>query len=309
MMNVTSPYPQDLRGELTFDTPLAPLTSWRTGGHADRLYRPADLDDLRNFLGQLPEDEPVLWLGLGSNLLVRDGGLRGTVIATHARLGGLYRFGDHGLHAEVGVPCAKVARLAAREGLAGASFFAGIPGTLGGALAMNAGAFGGETWPLVVRVETVNRRGELAVLGSDEFEVAYRQVKCRAAKEYWFVSAELSLRPGADPDELQVEIRQLLSRRAASQPTGVASCGSVFRNPPGDYAGRLIEAAGLKGLVRGGARVAERHGNFILNSGAATASDIEDLILEIQARVAAHSGVHLEPEVRIVGERGGRNGR
>lgn len=308
-MNVAAPQQTGLRGELSLDAPLAPLTSWRTGGRADRLYRPADLEDLCIYLRQLPADEPILWLGLGSNLLVRDGGVRGTVIATHARLVGLRLTAEHGLYAEAGVPCAKVARVAAREGMVGASFLAGIPGTVGGALAMNAGAFGGETWPLVRRVQTVTRGGELVELGQADFEVSYRHVKPHEGELAWFVSAELNLNPGGNPVELQAEIRQLLSRRSATQPTGVPSCGSVFRNPPEEYAGRLIEAAGLKGLARGGARVADQHGNFILNSGNATAADIEDLILEVQARVAAHSGIQLVPEVRIVGERGGRYGR
>lgn len=294
----------EMRGELSFDAPMASLTSWRTGGRADRLYRPADLADLRNFLSSLPSDEPVLWLGLGSNLLVRDGGLRGTVIATHARLNGVCRIGEVRVQVGAGVPCAKLARFAAREGLVGASFFAGIPGTLGGALAMNAGAFGGETWSLVKRVDILNRRGELIVLDRADFEVSYRLVKSRITDDCWFVAAELDLIPGGEPPALKNEIRQLLSRRTASQPTGMASCGSVFRNPPGDYAGRLIEAAGLKGMTRGGAQVSRQHGNFIINTGMASASEIEDLILEIQSRVAAHSGVHLEPEVHIVGERG-----
>lgn len=293
----------NLRGELVLDAPLAALTSWRTGGHADRLYRPADLADLRNFLRELPDDEPLLWLGLGSNLLIRDGGVRGTVIATHARLTELRRDGDTGLVVGAGVPCAKIARLAAREGLKGANFFAGIPGTFGGALAMNAGAFGGETWPLVTRVTTIDREGALTVHTPTDYEISYRHVRARTAGESWFVCAELALVAGGEPLTLQAEIRSFLARRSDTQPTGVASCGSVFRNPPGDFAGRLIEAAGLKRLQQGGAMVAERHANFILNTGAATASDIEDLILAVQARVEAHAGVRLIPEVRIVGER------
>ncbi|OBS09071.1 UDP-N-acetylmuramate dehydrogenase [Acidihalobacter prosperus] len=293
---------RELRGELTHDAPLAPLTSWRAGGHADRLYRPADLEDLREFLRGLSDDEPVLWLGLGSNLLVRDGGVRGTVIATHARLDGLECVGEAGVRAGAGVPGAKLARFAARAGLVGAEFFAGIPGTVGGALAMNAGAFGGETWRVVRRAQTIERSGNVEWFDVDAFETGYRHVAARDAGERWFVAAEFGFAAGGDPQELHRRTRDLLANRAHSQPTGVASCGSVFRNPPGDYAGRLIEAAGLKGLRCGGAQVSEKHGNFILNTGAATAADIETLMTTVQERVAQQTGIRLVPEVRIVGK-------
>jgi UDP-N-acetylmuramate dehydrogenase len=295
---------QGLRGELAHDAPLAGMTSWRVGGHAERLYRPADLQDLQAFLQQLPEGEPLLWLGLGSNLLVRDGGVRGTVIALHARLGGLERVGDSGVRAGAGVPGAKLARFTARAGLRGGEFFAGIPGTVGGALAMNAGAFGGETWPVVRRVQTIAHDGTLRWQEPGAFEIGYRHVRALAeGGPFWFVAAEFEFEAGGDPQVLHLQTRELLAHRAASQPTGVASCGSVFRNPPGDYAGRLIEAAGLKGLRRGAAMVAEKHGNFILNAGSASAADIEDLILEVQARVEERFGIRLQPEVRVVGER------
>lgn len=298
---------QDLRGELSHDAPLAGLTSWRVGGPAERLYRPADLEDLQVFLRQLPADEPLLWLGLGSNLLVRDGGVRGTVIAMHARLDGLERVGERVVRAGAGVPGAKLARFAARGALRGGEFFAGIPGTVGGALAMNAGAFGGETWKVVRRVQTIDRSGNLRWQEPHEFEIGYRHVRPLAAGgPLWFVAGEFEFESGGDPVELQRRIRELLANRAESQPTGVASCGSVFRNPTGDYAGRLVEAAGLKGASRGGAQVAEKHGNFIINTGSATASDIEDLIRDVQARVEAQTGISLQTEVRIVGEREGR---
>ncbi|AOV17915.1 UDP-N-acetylenolpyruvoylglucosamine reductase [Acidihalobacter aeolianus] len=292
-----------LRGELVVNAPLAPLTSWRAGGCADRMYRPTDLDDLQLFLRQLPVDEPLLWLGLGSNLLVRDGGVRGTVIALHARLDGLERVGEAGVRAGAGVPGAKLARFAARAGLQGGEFFAGIPGTVGGALAMNAGAFGGETWNVVRRVRTIDRAGELRWREPSEFEIGYRHVRAAGDGDPgWFVAAEFDFVPGGDPEALHQGIRDLLANRAVSQPTGVASCGSVFRNPPGDYAGRLIEAAGLKGLRCGGAQVSEKHGNFILNTGTASAADIETLMITVQERVTQQSGIRLVPEVRIVGE-------
>jgi UDP-N-acetylmuramate dehydrogenase len=290
---------QALRGELREHEPLARYTSWRVGGTADRFYRPADLDDLAFFLSTLPPDEPLLWLGLGSNLLVRDGGVRGTVIALSGALDRLERLGGDRVRAEAGVACAKVARFCAERDLTGAEFLAGIPGTMGGALAMNAGAWGGDTWSCVEAVETLDRTGRRHMRDPGEYQVGYRSVI--PPVEEWFVAATLKLRPG-DGAASRVRIRDLLARRAENQPTGVASCGSVFRNPPGDHAGRLVEAAGLKGHAIGGAQVSEKHANFIINTGGATAADLEALILHVQAGVEARFGVHLEPEVRIVGE-------
>jgi UDP-N-acetylmuramate dehydrogenase len=274
-------------------------TSWRVGGPAERFYQPADLDDLALFLAGLPEDEPLLWLGLGSNLLVRDGGIRGTVVFTLGALDELHRVGEQGLYAGAGVTCAKVARAAARAGLIGAEFLAGIPGTLGGALAMNAGAFGGETWSLVASVETLDRHGVRHRRTPEDYQVGYRSVQ--SPRQEWFVAAELVLEPG-DVMAAQARIKELLARRGATQPTQQPSCGSVFRNPPGDHAARLIETAGLKGLRRGDAQVSEKHANFIVNLGAARAADIEALIHEVQNRVQATHGVRLETEVRMVGE-------
>jgi UDP-N-acetylmuramate dehydrogenase len=274
-------------------------TSWRVGGPAERFYQPADLDDLALFLAGLPEDEPLLWLGLGSNLLVRDGGIRGTVVFTLGALDELHRVGEQGLYAGAGVTCAKVARAAARAGLIGAEFLAGIPGTLGGALAMNAGAFGGETWSLVASVETLDRHGVRHRRTAEDYQVGYRSVQ--SPRQEWFVAAELVLEPG-DVMAAQARIKELLARRGATQPTQQPSCGSVFRNPPGDHAARLIETAGLKGLRRGDAQVSEKHANFIVNLGAARAADIEALIHEVQNRVQATHGVRLETEVRMVGE-------
>jgi UDP-N-acetylmuramate dehydrogenase len=289
-----------LRGRLLFQEPLARHTSWRVGGPARRFYQPADRADLVAFLQQLDPQEPLLWLGLGSNLLVRDGGFNGTVIATQGALDEITWRDSRHLYAEAGVSCAKVARTAARAGLCGVEFLAGIPGTLGGALAMNAGAFGGETWQRVVEVETLDRQGRVRVRRPEEFQIGYRQVK--GAEGEWFLAAVLMLEPG-DVEASQQRIRELLERRAATQPTRQPSCGSVFRNPPGDHAARLIEASGLKGLRRGGAQVSEKHANFIVNTGGARAADIEDLILEVQRLVEARTGVRLTPEVHRVGER------
>jgi UDP-N-acetylmuramate dehydrogenase len=288
-----------LRGELLRNEPLARHTSWRVGGPAAHLYRPADRDDLVAFLRAVDPDEPLLWLGLGSNLLVSDTGFPGTVIQTTGRLNGLRMLDAARLLAEAGVSCAKLARFATRHGLVGAEFLAGIPGTIGGALAMNAGAWGGETWEHVAMVRTVDRSGQVRERLPADFEIGYRHV--RAPQREWFLEAELALRPG-DTRAAQARIRELLERRAATQPTGLPSCGSVFRNPPGDHAARLIEAAGLKGARIGGAEVSLKHANFIINTGSASARDIALLIDRVCDEVERRSGVRLIPEVRRVGE-------
>lgn len=292
----------DLAGELRYDEPLFKHTTWRVGGLARRYYRPADAMDLVRFLEQLPRDEPLLWLGMGSNLLVRDGGFNGTVVATQGCLNGLELTEDGLLRVEAGVACPKVARAAAQEGLCGIEFLAGIPGTMGGALAMNAGAFGGETWQYVEKVETIDRHGRVRERKVGDFHIGYRRVE--GPEGEWFLAAWLRLQPG-DAEKMQGEIRQLLERRAATQPIGMPSCGSVFRNPEGDHAARLIEAAGLKGRCIGGACVSEKHANFIINSGNASATDIEQLIEQVQTEVEAASGIRLQTEVHIVGEAAG----
>ena len=289
-----------LRGRLHEAVPMARYTTWRVGGPAERLYEPADAADLGVFLAADRAPEPIFWLGLGSNLLVRDGGLRATVIRPHRGLADLQDLGAGRVHVDAGVACAKLARWCGRRGYAGAEFFAGIPGTVGGALAMNAGAWGGETWACVVAVETVDRQGRRRQRPAADFEVGYRRVRGQPGE--WFTGARLELRPGADPQALRERVRALLGERAASQPTGMPSGGSVFRNPPGDHAARLIESAGLKGCRAGGAWVSEKHANFIVHDGDARAADIEALINHVRATVEAVHGVALEPEVRIVGE-------
>jgi len=290
-----------LRGTLLLDEPMARHTTWRVGGPAQRYYAPADLDDLAMFLSRLPTDEPLLWLGLGSNLLVRDGGFAGTVIALHAALNSLELTSPLTVRAEAGVPCAKVARFCARHDLIGAEFLVGIPGTMGGALAMNAGAFGGVTWEHVSAVETIDRAGKIRTRGPADFQIGYRHVQGPAGE--WFVAAHLGLEQG-DGNAAQARGKELLEQRNRTQPTNQPSCGSVFRNPPGDHAARMIEAAGLKGCSIGGARVSEKHANFIVNTGTASAADIEALIEHVAQTVADRHGVQLLHEVHIVGERG-----
>ena len=288
-----------LRGEWREREPLARYTSWQIGGPAERLYRPADADDLAALLASLASAEPVFWLGLGSNLLIRDGGIRGTVISTRHALTGLEDLGRGRVRAEVGVACAKVARYCAQLDRSGAEFLAGIPGTVGGALAMNAGAWGGETWPHVEAVETVDRQGVQRIRPAAEYRVGYRSVTGPGGE--WFVAAHFAFEAG-DGAAARARTRELLAERARRQPTGTRSCGSVFRNPPGDHAARLIEAAGLKDYRIGGAVVSAKHANFILNRGDARAADVEGLIDHVRARVRARFGIDLQPEVLIVGE-------
>jgi UDP-N-acetylenolpyruvoylglucosamine reductase len=290
-----------LRGTLSHDVPMRKYTSWRAGGVAERMYQPADLGDLLVFLRGLPASEPLYAVGLGSNLLVRDGGLRGTVLMLHGTLSALHLEMDGSVYAEAGVPGAKLARFAAAHNLQGAEFFAGIPGTLGGMLAMNAGCYGSETWEKVLRVQTVNRRGEVHVRTAAEYEIGYRHVALRQASEEWFVAAWLQFAKGEGGSARQA-IKALLNKRLANQPLNMPNAGSVFRNPQGDHAARLIEQCGLKGKQIGGAQVSEKHANFIVNAGTATAADIENLIHEVQATVAQKTGVKLHPEVRIIGE-------
>jgi UDP-N-acetylmuramate dehydrogenase len=299
------------RGELREREPMARHVSWRAGGMVDRAYFPADLEDLRGFLQGLPSDEPVYFVGLGSNLLVRDGGLRGTVIFTHWALKalGMERTGEDrgGILAEAGVASPKLARYAAVHGYAGAEFLASIPGTVGGALAMNAGCYGGETWAGGPPPTTVDRSGALHERSPPDYEISYRTVRRRESgdagnAEEWFVSAVFGFSHGDTADSRQ-RIKEFLSRRIQSQPLSMPNAGSVFRNPPGAYAARLIEDCGLKGKAIGGAAISEKHANFIVNTGNARAADIEALIELAQATVRRVSGVELEREVRIVGDK------
>jgi len=300
----------ELRGEIRLNEPMNRHTSWRAGGVAQRYYIPADLSDLSIFLRQLPVDEPVYMVGLGSNLLVRDGGVAGTVIALHARLNELElleRTRSGGLvFAGAGVACAKVARFTAMHQLAGAEFLAGIPGTVGGALAMNAGCYGSETWDFVVQAKVINRHGEIMLRQPQAYAIGYRSVQNKTLPEdkmkcEWFVGGYFNFESG-DEAISRRKIKELLTRRVESQPLNKPNAGSVFRNPPDDHAARLIESCGLKGTGVGGAVVSPKHANFIVNTGQASAADIEALILVIQECVEKKTGVRLVPEVRVIGE-------
>ncbi len=286
-------------GRLLLNEPMSRYTSWRVGGKADRLYIPAGLADLRLFLKSTDASQPIYFIGLGSNLLVRDGGIRGTVVLMHNVLTEMKVDGDL-VYAQAGVTCAKLAKFCAKAAKQGAEFFAGIPGTLGGALAMNAGCYGAETWQVVHRVITINARGELNQRDAKEFVASYRHVLMPEQTE-WFIAAWLNLKAGDEGVATQ-KIKDLLAKRLASQPLNLPSAGSTVRNPQGDYAARLIEASGLKAYIIGGAQVSEKHANFIVNIGGANALDIELLIKHMYETVLAKNGVALQQEVKVIGE-------
>jgi len=293
-----------LRGELRRNEPMRKHVSWRAGGAADRTYAPADLDDLGVFLARLPENEPVLFVGLGSNLLVRDGGFRERLCLRTASLPASFwkkRPATRKFTQKPASPVRKVARFAAVHNLEGAEFLAGIPGTVGGALAMNAGCYGAETWNAVARVRTMDRGGRLQIREPQEYAVGYRSVLPLQARDEFFVAAWFRFARG-DGEVARRKIKELLSKRIATQPLAESNAGSVFRNPPGDHAARLIQASGLKGRRIGGAEVSTVHANFIVNKGEATARDIEQLIVLVQDTVRRDADVMLEREVRIVGE-------
>ena len=291
---------QNLKGKLFFDYNLQNLNSWRVGGASDCFYTPSDVDDLSFFLEHCIGDEAVVCLGLGSNVLIRDEGVRGVVISMSGAFSSIkYHEDEVCVRAESGVPCAKLARFCAAHGLQGLEFLAGVPGTVGGALAMNAGAFGSETWQCVDRVQLINRRGEVHTRTSAAFDIDYRSVAMQ--KDTWFVAGYFKVQPDGEPEILHRMIRDSLRKRNSTQPVGKFNCGSVFKNPQHDYAARLIESCGLKCFAIGGAQVSSKHANFIINQDNASATDIENLIKYIQKMVAQKTGIKLELEVKIIG--------
>ena len=290
---------QSFAGQIRTAEPMARHTSWRVGGLADTWFRPATRADLIEFIQTLEPDTPLCWVGLGSNLLVRDGGIRGVVIAVQDALGGIENLGTGRVTAGAGVACTVFARHCVRQNLGPAEFFAGIPGTIGGALAMNAGAFGGETWEQVESVDVVDRQGKVRTRTPADYTVGYRQVD--GPVNEWFLGATFVFDEKYDTS--MDKVKALVNERKEKQPLGLPSCGSVFRNPPGDHAARLIDTSGLKGFGIGGAVVSDKHANFIINKGSASAADIEALIEHVQAVVRDQHGVDLQPEVHIIGER------
>ncbi len=304
-MNMTEPnkFSTVLRGELKLNESMAKHVSWRAGGAAARVYKPADLADLQMFLPTVPVQEPILFVGLGSNLLIRDAGFDGTVIITTPVLSGVAIDGadKNIVIAGAGAPSPHVAKFAAKNHLAAAEWLAGVPGTVGGALAMNAGCYGTETWEQIESAVTIDRAGVLHTRTKTDFDIGYRHVAAHATNEEWFVSARFRFMPG-DAATAQARIKELLAKRMASQPLDKPNAGSTFRNPPNDYAARLIESCGLKGFTIGGAQVSTKHANFIINTGNASAHDIESMIAHMQATVKANTGVALVREVKIVGK-------
>ena len=290
---------EHLKGKFLANEPLARYTTWRVGGIADYYFKPVDIEDLAMLLKQVPEDMSVSWIGKGSNLLIRDGGIRGLVISLGAGFEQIQQLDSKRWLIGAGAACARVAKSITAKGFKGAEFLIGIPGTIGGALAMNAGAYKGEMWQLVNSVKTVNKSGELFQRDKKDYEIAYRSVK--GVKDEWFLACELELEQYKE-DESVIDLKELLAKRSATQPLGQASCGSVFRNPENDFAARLIEESGLKGHRIGGAVVSEKHANFIINNGDASAKDIEDLIKYVQAEVQSNYGIKLFPEAKIFGE-------
>jgi len=304
-----------LRGHFLYNEPMGKHVSWRAGGEAQRVYIPADLDDLSWLVRSLPAHEEIHMLGLGSNLLVRDGGVAGVVILLHGVLKKLaIESRTQGMppapigretaliYAQAGVASPKLARFAANNNLVGGEFWAGIPGTVGGAIAMNAGCYGGETWDKLVQVLTLNRQGQLNERLPGEYVTGYRHVALKQPHQEWFVGGWFRLEKG-DGAASRETIKTLLKKRIAAQPLNLPNAGSVFRNPPGDHAARLIESCGLKGFRIGDAQVSEKHANFIVNLGHAHAADIERLIEHVEDSVEARTNVRLIREVRIIGER------
>jgi UDP-N-acetylmuramate dehydrogenase len=304
-----------LRGRFLYNEPMKKHVSWRAGGAAQRVYIPADLEDLTWMLRAVPAHEDIHMVGLGSNLLVRDGGVPGVLILLHGVLDRLaIESRTHGLppapadvdtalvYAQAGVAAPKLARFAARHDLVGGEFWAGIPGTVGGAIAMNAGCYGSETWDKLVQVQTLDRQGQLNERLPDEYVTGYRHVALRLPHEEWFIGGWFRLERG-DGAAARETIKALLGKRIAAQPLQLPNAGSVFRNPPGDHAARLIESCGLKGHRIGDAQVSDKHANFIVNRGQATATDIERLIEHVEDVVEARTNVRLIREVRIIGER------
>ena len=286
-----------VQGDLRYSEPMSRHTSWRAGGPAEVFFVPTSVEDLAAFLADLDADTPIFWHGVGSNLLVREGGISGVVVSATKMLRDLERVDRYLVRAGAGLPCTQLARECIRWELGPSEFFAGIPGSVGGALAMNAGAHGGETWERVESVRTIDRNGEIHERAPGEYTVSYRSVKGPANE--WFLGATFRFEQNVIPS-LET-MNNMLERRKTTQPLGLPSCGSVFRNPVGDHSARLIEAAGLKGHRIGGAEVSEKHANFIINRDGATATDIEELIEPVRQTVLDVHGVSLVHEVRIVG--------
>jgi len=310
-------------GQISINESLSRHTTWKIGGPAKIYYRPGSIKDLQKFIKTFAQEIKIVWLGLGSNVLIRDGGIDGIVInplgcmnniellTMPQESGNQLEEREQLVSVEAGATCSKFSRTMAEHGLYGSEFLSGIPGTIGGAIAMNAGAFGGECWEYIEAVESIDSHGVIRRREKQEYDIAYRSVKLKEFDNLpqrnlleWFTKGYFRYsKDDSKVKESKQKIRQLLEKRNLSQPIKFANAGSVFKNPPGDYAARLIEACGLKGMTMGKACVSEKHANFIINQGGATAGDIENLLLYVQDKVIERFGIKLLPEVRILGER------
>jgi UDP-N-acetylmuramate dehydrogenase len=290
-----------VRGRLSEQVPLAPITWFRVGGAAEIMFRPADIDDLAGFLAAKPADVPVTVIGVASNLLVRDGGVAGVVI----RLGrGFVDVKIEGSTVETGAGALDLnVALACRDaGVAGLEFLSGIPGTVGGGLRMNAGAYGSEMKDVLREATALDGRGARHVVSASALGLSYRH--CDAPEDWIFVQARFAGKPG-DPAEIGRRMVEIQAAREAAQPIRARTGGSTFANPPGHKAWELIDRAGCRGLKRGSAMVSEKHANFLINTGTATAADLETLGEDVRRRVRETSGVALEWEIRRIGRSGG----
>jgi UDP-N-acetylmuramate dehydrogenase len=288
------------RGRVTANAPLAPFTWFRAGGPAEWLFSPADEDDLAEFLSRLPREIGVTVVGLGSNLIIRDGGLRGVVIRLGGKaFGAIETTSDHRVIAGAAAPDARAAAAAAGAGIDGLAFLRGVPGSIGGALRMNAGAHGGEIRDTLIEARGIDRSGTPRIFSNAQMGFSYRH--CEAPEDVIFTRAVFQGRPG-DPAAIKAEMERITAAREASQPIREKTGGSTFKNPPGDKAWRLIDAAGCRGLVVGDAQVSTLHCNFLINRGAATAADIETLGEEVRRRVFETSGVELAWEIKRLGD-------
>ena len=292
-----------VRGKLREGAELAKVTWFQVGGPADVMFRPADEADLSTFLKGKPDDMPVTVIGVGSNLLVRDGGIRGVVI----RLGRPFTDAvakDGDLHVGAGALDLNVAQTAQQAGISGLEFLSGIPGTIGGALRMNAGAYGTEIKDVLISATAVDGSGNIHTVSVDEMGMSYRH--CDLPEDWIFTSAILRGTAG-DPDDIAKRMDEIQQARAGSQPIKSRTGGSTFANPVPDRAWEVIDAAGCRGLKIGGAQMSEQHCNFMINTGNATALDLEQLGDEVRRRVKEHSGVELRWEIRRIGERLGHS--
>ena len=277
---------------------LSKHTAWKVGGPADIFFTPQNRDDLSNFL-KSNHGKQITWLGNGTNVLVRDGGIRGAVISTKKSIDKINMETKNSCRVEAGASCMDLALFAEKNQLGPAAFFSGIPGSIGGALTMNAGSFGMETWDLVKEVEVINEKGDISFIAKESFDIAYRTVTFPF--RLWFLSCSMFF--SSDEETTKDNLIELRNQRIKTQPLSEDTCGSVFKNPPGNYAGALIEESGLKGFKIGSASISEQHANFIVNEGGATAHDIEHLINHTRQVVKKNYDIDLQPEVRIMGEK------